>query len=696
MENEYKQTKDTRKRQRYASSKGKKDDNGERRKRVSDSKPRPKQGKNATGRESLSPTSARSVEKLREGATPFDSSYTSINRNILGADVQVLFQSVLSQLAEQRNAVSTAAAAASTSAPPTLTADDKPRNAPPVNGVTISHNATNGNTRTPSPISHAAETPLPPMVPVASDALSSPTSVYRGLAGKHRGQIGLYAREAIGRDRYICEYRGQVVLKAAYKEDPKNYYELLRTTRPYSQFHQEVDLCVDARRQGSEARFVRRSCTANVVLRSMYVVGSDDALIHLGLFAARDIEADEELTVSWEWDDGELPAVASMSPSDAEDYLGRPEGRRMSKVWRQVFGGMACACPDADCDVRKLFAMLGVEESTLKADPTSTLKRRASRPNKISTGAPDEADPDGSPPPARSPDGTGPLRGTHSRKGSSAGPQDGSRSPSAARGSGGAVVSTNSLRDALSVSTGRQPNISTSRQSSAESVRAGVHQRQQGEEGSSSRSTNGQSGPRSRKRKPSTNLDGAGNGRNAPGSASASDCESNGSKKPRSVSGSLGQRQQGLGSNDLPQKKLWISRYLEDIERQAKASSEETTAPTAPIAAEPAAVPTVPAPLADPAANGPKLEGDELRQQPGAEPQEVDVASTATPADNASMQSPKAAMEVERGVVKTEPTDANAPTPSPSLSPSPVGGTVIVESAESPKTPAAKEPSSTQ
>ncbi|KAJ1953324.1 SET domain-containing protein 3, partial [Linderina pennispora] len=173
---------------------------------------------------------------------------------------------------------------------------------------------------------------------------------------------------------------------AAYKEDPKNYYDLLRTTRPHTHFHPEIDLCVDARRQGSEARFVRSSCTANAVLRSIHIADGAESQIHLGLFALRQIEPDEELTVAWKWEDGEMPAVARLSPSDAEDYLGRPEGRRMSKVWRQAFNGTSCGCADAQCVVRQLFAMLGVEES--RADYGPEIKRRASRPPKAETDNP--------------------------------------------------------------------------------------------------------------------------------------------------------------------------------------------------------------------------------------------------------------------------------------------------------------------
>ncbi|KAJ2814830.1 SET domain-containing protein 3, partial [Coemansia sp. 'formosensis'] len=358
LESETKQVKDSRKRPKYVGGKVKRtDDANERRKRPLDSKvPRAKPPKPTASRESSSPASMPTGDRGRETPVMSDNSYTAIERNIFGADVQVLFQSVLSQLAAQGGAVGVAAAAATQVAWSAINhveqstselsnSRDLAANADPTRIKDASDIVSESRTQDPAliaaPLAPLKREPaLPAMVGMADDEVLQVALVYKGFASRDRGQIGLFAREPIATGRYICEYRGQVVLKAAYKEDPKNYYELLRTTRPHSHFYPDIDLCVDARRQGSEARFVRRSCEANMALKSIYVPGSADSLIHLGLFATRSVQPDEELTVGWEWDDGELPAVARMSASDAEDYLGRPEGRRMSKVWRQAFAGL--------------------------------------------------------------------------------------------------------------------------------------------------------------------------------------------------------------------------------------------------------------------------------------------------------------------------------------------------------------------
>ncbi|KAJ2394253.1 SET domain-containing protein 3, partial [Coemansia sp. RSA 2603] len=468
LESEYKNSKDSRRRPRQVSAKARRaEDNSDRRKRAADAKhQRSKSSKPGGSRDSSSPTATRQLDtKGRDGQLTIDTSYTSIDRNILGADVQVLFQSVLSQLAEQRNAVSVAAANTSTTDPSVVveTAISQPapestaaNPAAPVQAPSTQTLDTHKSTSIPSTAATDGKTNgslLPTIVSMSQEELTNPIPIYRGVVGKDNGQVGVFARESIAQNRYICEYRGQVVLKAAYKEDPKNYYELLRTTRPHTHFHPEIDLCVDARRQGSEARFVRRSCSSNVALKSIHVPQSSDSLIHLGLFATRDITPDEELTIHWEWEDGELPAVSRMSQADADDYLGRPEGRRMSKVWRQAFGGMSCACSDDKCKVRQLFAMLGVEESAVRPDIGSgggAIKRRVSRsarPENVN-GIGDTTDQSPSSPRVQSPDGSRSVRGSHSRKASLVSIADAAPDSPSDR--------TSNSRDGLSVVTGRR------------------------------------------------------------------------------------------------------------------------------------------------------------------------------------------------------------------------------------------------
>ncbi|KAJ2801332.1 SET domain-containing protein 3, partial [Coemansia furcata] len=564
------------------------------------------------------------------------------------------------------------------------------------------------------------------MVGMADGEVSQVALVYKGFASRDRGQIGLFAREPIATGRYICEYRGQVVLKAAYKEDPKNYYELLRTTRPHSHFYPDIDLCVDARRQGSEARFVRRSCEANMALKSIYVPGSADSLIHLGLFATRSVQPDEELTVGWEWDDGELPAVARMSASDAEDYLGRPEGRRMSKVWRQAFAGLTCACSDLQCSVRRLFAMLGVEETVSRPDSGTTIKRRVSRPHKIDTAGADGPEAGLSSPTAqsiRSSDSARAALGTHSRKGSVADLGASPESPLSNRGgnssNGGANSDARSMLSVFSVQRASANDVNASRKSSVDATHGNIHsQRRAGgcEDGDDSssdddtgelhRSANGHSGntfamervpsrnssnhstksrsqSQSRKRKPSVHSsDVVGDKVARPASPMLGvEC----SKKQRSTSGSPVPRKVSSPGCSLPLKKLWMSQYLEKAEVLGGSGSQ--SALVSPVSDLDVCANTIP-PSTESASIKLEREAEALMNDHDVEMRE-EMRETSEPPATAHPPTPlvngehlneapapslpavkelsfeNKAPEDDQTVVKSLPTDADAPTPIP-------------------------------
>ncbi|KAJ1820476.1 SET domain-containing protein 3 [Coemansia sp. RSA 2675] len=719
LESETKQVKDSRKRPKYIGGKVKRsDDANDRRKRAPDSKvPRTKPPKPTASRESSSPASIPTGDKGRETPIILDNSYTSIERNILGADVQVLFQSVLSQLAAQSGVAGPAATAAQVTAHATDPAEQSTSEQPSRREATDLTDVAETKDRrsdgpTPTSEVHAQKptTPvaaLPAMVRMAEEEVSQVTLAYKGFAKRDRGQTGLFAREPIAPGRYICEYRGQVVLKAAYKEDPKNYYELLRTTRPHSHFYPDIDLCVDARRQGSEARFVRRSCEANMTLKSICVPSRADSLIHLGLFTTRGVEADEELTVGWEWDDGELPAVARMSASDAEDYLGRPEGRRMSKVWRQAFAGITCACGDLQCNVRRLFAMLGVEETVSRPDSGTSIKRRTSRPHKIDTTGADGPDAGMSSPTAqhiRSPDNARAALGNHSRKGSLADPGASPESPLANRGvssNGEANGDARSMLSVLSVQRAsgndssafqqqRDGNGSSDDDDSERQPRSSVNGHSSNalavervpSRNSSNHSSKSRSQSQSRKRKPSAlSGDLVGDRGTRPASPMLG-VES--SKKQRSSSESPVPRKVSSPGCSLPLKKLWMSQYLEKAEVLGGGGGQSAlVSPSADleVSANPKRANTMPS-----SSNGPELARLEREAEAPMSDQDVEMSEEkpclpplpllASGEHAAEVPAPGLAVAEElpieddvsaadQSVVKTLPTDADAPTPTP-------------------------------
>jgi len=74
-----------------------------------------------------------------------------------------------------------------------------------------------------------------------------------------------------------------------------------------------LDITLDSRVTGDKGRFVRSGCRPNAVLRPVLCPAAknrgkdtppDDNSLTFGVFALRDLKANEEVVLGWEWDDG--------------------------------------------------------------------------------------------------------------------------------------------------------------------------------------------------------------------------------------------------------------------------------------------------------------------------------------------------------------------------------------------------------
>ncbi|PKC13565.1 SET domain-containing protein, partial [Rhizophagus irregularis] len=90
---------------------------------------------------------------------------------------------------------------------------------------------------------------------------------------KNSNCYGLFAETNISPGLFIVEFKGEVCLKSDYKANESNQYSLLGVTQPFVLFYPVLNLCVDARRVGTEARFIRRSCHPNAETRTIVVPG---------------------------------------------------------------------------------------------------------------------------------------------------------------------------------------------------------------------------------------------------------------------------------------------------------------------------------------------------------------------------------------------------------------------------------------
>jgi len=107
----------------------------------------------------------------------------------------------------------------------------------------------------------------------------------------------LTAPSAIDKDVPLIEVNGQIGFQAIYCADPENRWAELTAPLPFVLFHPELPLYIDTRREGSAARFVRRSCKPNAVLETYISAGSE---YHFWLVSDRQIAAKEEITISWD------------------------------------------------------------------------------------------------------------------------------------------------------------------------------------------------------------------------------------------------------------------------------------------------------------------------------------------------------------------------------------------------------------
>jgi uncharacterized protein len=165
----------------------------------------------------------------------------------------------------------------------------------------------------------------------------------------------------------ISEVIGQIGLAQKYKSDPINQYSTLQRPKPYVLFAppDSLDLYVDSRLYGNDARYVRRSCFPNARIALICVPDADERGIHFGLFASKNIKTRDEITISHDW---------NMSNKMEEMIAGiKDETRPLLEVYPQeMIRSMAsyattvllngeCACHDDHCTfirLRKAFASL--------------------------------------------------------------------------------------------------------------------------------------------------------------------------------------------------------------------------------------------------------------------------------------------------------------------------------------------------
>ncbi|KAH0513695.1 Histone-lysine N-methyltransferase 2E [Microtus ochrogaster] len=100
-------------------------------------------------------------------------------------------------------------------------------------------------------------------------------------------------------DALIIEYRGKFMLREQFEANGYFFKRPYPFVLFYSKFH-GLEMCVDARTFGNEARFIRRSCAPNAEVRHEI----EDGTIHLYIYSIQTIPKGTEITIAFDFDYG--------------------------------------------------------------------------------------------------------------------------------------------------------------------------------------------------------------------------------------------------------------------------------------------------------------------------------------------------------------------------------------------------------
>ncbi|KAF9545799.1 hypothetical protein CPC08DRAFT_649265 [Agrocybe pediades] len=196
----------------------------------------------------------------------------------------------------------------------------------------------------PSSSSPSTSTPNPDAAPIKIKQLPPQTAYNPHLLPTSNPDIlpptyTVHTTQPIPTEHLITPYTSFITPSSQYLADPLNAYAHLGMPKPYVHLvGRPLAVALDARGVGGKGRFVRSGCRPNAVIRPVLCSkkskskgkekqkdnGGDqeereeeeeERMLSFGVFALRDLKADEEVVLGWEWDDGNvvhrLPALLS-------------------------------------------------------------------------------------------------------------------------------------------------------------------------------------------------------------------------------------------------------------------------------------------------------------------------------------------------------------------------------------------------
>lgn len=130
-------------------------------------------------------------------------------------------------------------------------------------------------------------------------SLEEKTATDVEIDGKHPRWNLLRLRTDVRKSQLVGEIKGHVGHLTEYCQDPSNRWQELRHPEPFVFFHPSMPIYIDSRREGTQFRYLRRSCHPNVTLKTY---ATSDGQCHYCFVALHDLSAGTELTAQWYMD----------------------------------------------------------------------------------------------------------------------------------------------------------------------------------------------------------------------------------------------------------------------------------------------------------------------------------------------------------------------------------------------------------
>ncbi|PGH03917.1 hypothetical protein GX51_03753 [Blastomyces parvus] len=213
--------------------------------------------------------------------------------------------------------------------------------------------ARDANGRSPKEVFTYLDRPLDPAQwPVLSKQVVTDSSVE--YDGRHPTWRFLTVENDVHKDEIIGEVKGKVGHFRDYCLDPNNRWHEFHHPVPFVFFHPQLPIYIDSRKEGSQLRYVRRSCHPNVTMKTVI---TNNIEYHFCLVANQDISAKSEITTSWYLDPQMFPSNNSLVKQEgSNDGISDDWPISISKVLAN-FGGCACdssrSCRLAKVDCRR-------------------------------------------------------------------------------------------------------------------------------------------------------------------------------------------------------------------------------------------------------------------------------------------------------------------------------------------------------